>query len=74
MGDAMGIVNPFGERTRTRKYDAKTASKAGTRSSCRTCRWVLSLYPTLQGLDPEDHLLYAEHLKKVHGLVAEIRA
>jgi len=66
------MMNPFGERARGRKYLAKAASGAHSRG-CRTCRWVLNLYPTLEALDPEDGALFREHLKSVHGLEEEIR-
>jgi hypothetical protein len=61
-----------GKETERKGYSAKVQAKAQSSTSCSFCWFVLTLYPTLNGLTPRDEATYREHLKKAHGLSEEI--
>lgn len=55
-------------------YRLNLKAKTGSSTSCSFCWFVLALYPTLTGMPDSDTSTYAAHLKRSHGLKAEIEA
>lgn len=61
-----------GEGTERKVYAAKVQAKAHSNTSCSFCWFVLTVYPTLEGMTPRDGATFREHLKTAHALKQEI--
>ena len=49
-------------------YLGKVQAKAESSTACPFCSFILTIYPTLNGMAPQDDAMFYEHLKKAHGL------
>ncbi len=54
------------------QYSANVHSKARASTSCSFCWFVISLYPSFQGMVPRDDITFRAHLVKAHGLRGDI--
>jgi hypothetical protein len=48
--------------------------KAQSSTSCSFCWFVMTIYPTLSGMIERDSDTFRLHLKRAHGLSADIQA
>jgi hypothetical protein len=55
-------------------YSLNVRAKEQYTTGCAFCWFVLSLYPTLNGMKENDSVTFKAHLEKVHGLRQEITA
>jgi|HubBroStandDraft_1064217.scaffolds.fasta_scaffold340593_1 hypothetical protein len=62
-----------GEEAQRKPYSAKVDVGAYSSTSCAFCWFFLTIYPTLEGMVPNDKAIFAAHLKKSHGLGGEIQ-
>jgi len=63
-----------GREQRRKGYAANVQIRTHSGTSCSFCWFVLTTYPTLQGMTPRDEAAFQEHLTKAHGLKPEIVA
>ena len=65
--------NPANDGNGGRKtYSVHVHAKAQSSTSCSFCWFVLTLYPTLEGMTERDNTTFRAHLQKSHGLEPEI--
>jgi len=71
----MGIgQNAADERKGGRKlFAANIEVKAQSSTSCSFCWFVMTIYPTLNGMIDRDSDTFKLHLEKSHGLTPEIQ-
>jgi hypothetical protein len=62
-----------GEEAQRKAYSAKVHVTSYSSTSCAFCWFFLTIYPTLEGMAQKDKAIFAEHLKKSHGLSGEIQ-
>ena len=65
-------VAPSGRETSRKTSSTKVQPKAQSTTGCSFCWFVLTLYPTLNGMTDGDTETFREHLKMVHGLKQDI--
>jgi hypothetical protein len=67
--------NAADERKGGRKlFAANVQVKAQSSTSCSFCWFVMTIYPTLNGMIDRDSDTFRLHLEKAHGLRPEIQA
>jgi hypothetical protein len=62
-----------GGEAQRKAYSARVHVRSFSSTSCAFCWFFLTIYPTLEGMAPKDKSIFAEHLKKSHGLSGEIQ-
>jgi hypothetical protein len=55
-------------------FAANVQVKAQSSTSCSFCWFVMTIYPTLNGMIDRDSDTFRLHLEKAHGLRPEIQA
>jgi len=67
--------NAADERRGAKKaFAADIQVKAQSSTSCSFCWFVMTIYPTLNGMIERDSDTFRLHLQKAHGLRPEIQA
>jgi hypothetical protein len=62
-----------GKGTEKKGASAAVQAKPQSGTSCAFCSFILTVYPTLKGLNPRDEELYLGHLRENHGLHEDIQ-
>ncbi len=60
-------------RHRAKAYSVSVLARPQSSTNCSFCWLVLTLNPTLEGMDERDSTTFRAHLKKEHGLRDEIQ-
>jgi hypothetical protein len=74
VSDMSNGQNSADERVNGRKvYSVNVQAKAQSSTSCSFCWFVMTMYPSLNGMTERDGATFKAHLQKSHGLKDEIR-
>jgi len=65
MNNGLSGIEEDGKGKKLSSVEVQDKSRSG---GCSFCWFVLKLYPDLERMTSRDSALFAEHLKKTHGL------
>jgi hypothetical protein len=70
---SIGRNKADGKGDTKKAYAANVQVKAHSSTSCSFCWFVMTIYPTLNGMIERDSDTFRLHLQKAHGLGADIQ-
>ncbi len=65
-------IGTRGDGSGRKLYSVKVQAKAHSSTGCSFCWFVVSAYPRLDDMTPNDRATYRAHLERSHGLREEI--